>query len=631
VAGDDRSGPRETPLRTRALGWAFAVLCCFLGAGLRIRTALRDPGFDTVDARGMLKSDPGLLFYLTQRIVDAHGAPPEDFRADPRIEHPETVDVPATFTVGQEFAVAWSYLLLGRGVPLHVFCVWAMGLWASAAVLGVYGLARELARGVGPPMLAAACAVATVASYRTVGWILMSEDFSVPWFALHLWLLARAARTRTPASILLAGLALGVAVSTWHATSFFFAIEAACAFVVFQRTGRNPFATRGAWILPATLLGFACAVPVLRSTGFALSLPMQIVLAAWASSWSGWRRPRLVAWVALGLAGAASYGAAALLGRGIGEYGHVFLLLAAKMERLGVLPSDPGILPAEVRLMWQGPFSSLDPRALVSYLGIALLALAPAAIRLARPPRSEEDAVAGDLVTTLCALACVSVLVAWLVERTVLLPGLILPVAGAVALARGRSRGLTGLAWAAVLAQGAHTFDAIASTPIAWYQPPARRAELAELVTRIPELVPEGEAIAADFMTSTAILANTGHPILFQPKWEAKRSRERVLDLFDAFYHRTPAELRRRLLETYRCRYLAVDRGFFGIQRASWYVAGLPEDAPAKGTAADLLLSRDLAVLSGIPGYRLIYRSPDRFRSRGGEPTDYYRLYELAP
>lgn len=630
MAGDDRSGP-QIPLRTRALGWAFAAFCCFLGAGLRIRTALRDEGFDAVDARGLLKSDPGLLFYLTQRIADAHGAPPEDFRADPRIEHPGTVDVPATLTVGQEFAVAWAYLLCGRGIPLHVFCVWAMGIWASAAVFGVYGLARELTRSVGLSMLAAACFVATVANYRTVGWVLMSEDFSVPWFALHLWLLARAARARTPVSILLAGLALGVAVSTWHATSFFFALEAACAFAVFLRSGRNPFAARGSWILPATLLGFACAVPVLRSTGFALSLPMQIVLATWTASWRHWRRPRLVAWVVLGLAAAASFGAASLLGRGIGDYGHVFALLAAKVERLGVLPEDPRVLPAEVRLMWQGPFSSLEPAALVSFLGIGLLALVPAAVRILRAPRAEAPGAALDLETTLCALAWVSVGVAWLVERTILLPGLLLPVAGVVALAKRRSRALAAIAWAAVLAQGAHTFEGIASTPIAWYQPPARRAELRELVTRIEELVPEGEAIAADFMTSTAILAHTGHPILFQPKWESKPSRDRVLEMFDAFYYRSPDELRRLLVGKYGCRYLAVDRAFFGIQRASWYAAGLPAGAPVKGTAAELLLSRDSAVLEGIPGYRLLYRSPDRFRFRGGEPTDFYRLYELAP
>jgi hypothetical protein len=627
VAGDDR--PK------RALGWVFAALCCLLGAGLRIRTALHDPGFDVHDSRGMLRSDPGLLVYLTQRIVEAHGAVPDDFRADPRIEHPDLTDVPATFTIGQEFAVAWAYLLVGGAMPLHVFCVWAMGGWASVVALGAYGLARELGARIGCAMLAAAWTTATLANYRTVGWILMSEDFSVPWLALHLWLLARAARVRTPASILLASLTLGLAVSTWHAMSFFVALEAACVFAAFQVGYGNPFRARGSWILLATLLAFACAVPVLRSTGFALSLPMQILLALWIAARPAWRRPRLVAWIALFVAAAASYGIAKTTGRGLGEYGHVFALLLAKVRHLGVMPQDPKELSPEVRIMWQGPFSSLDPALLARLLGLGLVALVPATIRIVRAARARRSGVAADPEAVLCALAFASVVVAGMIGRTVLLPGLLLPVVGSVALARVFAvrwlRALPWVAWIAVGVQGAFAFEEVASTPISWYQPPVRETEIVDLVTAIPDVVPEGEAIAADFMTSTAILAQTGHPILFQPKWETRRTRERILEMFDAFYHRTPEELRRLLLEKYRCRYVAVDRSFFGIQHASWYAAGLPSGKPERGSCAQILLSRDAGVLATIPGYRLLYRSPENLHFRTGEPTDFYRVFELSP
>ena len=627
MAGDDR--------RKRALGWIFAALCCLLGAGLRIRTALRDPGFDVHDSKGMLRSDPGLLVYLTQRIVEARGAPPDDFRADPRIEYPERTDVPATFTIGQEFAVAWAYLLFGGAMPLHVFCVWAMGFWASVVALGAYGLARELGARVGWAMLAAAWTTATLANYRTVGWILMSEDFSVPWFALHLWLLARAVRVRTPASVLLASLPLGIAVSTWHAMSFFVALEAACVFAAFQIGYRNPFRTRGSWILLAALLALACVVPVLRSTCFALSLPMQLLLALWISTWPMWRRPRLVAWIALVVAGSASYGIAKATGRGLGEYGHVFALLLAKVQHFGVLPADPKELAPEVRILWQGPFSSLDVGTLALLLGVGSVALVPAAIRIAGAARARRAGNTIDPELVLCALACVSVVVAGLIGRTVLLPGLLLPVVGSVALARAsearRFRALPWIAWVLITAQGAYAFDEIASSPISWYQPPARESEIAALVTRIPDVVPDGEAIAADFMTSTAILAQTGHPILFQPKWETRRTRERILEMFDAFYHRSPEELRRLLLEKYRCRYLAVDRSFFGIQHASWFAAGLLPGRPERGSCAEILLSRDAGILATIPGYRLIYRSPADLRFRTGEPTDFYRVFELSP
>ena len=187
----------------------------------------------------MLRSDPALLYYLTERVVESHGGMPLDFRANARIEHPETTDIPATFASGQEFVVAWAYLLCGKGMPLHVFCVWIMGIWVSLTALCVFGLALELSRRVEWAALAAALYTAMPVNYRTVGWILMNEDFSVPWLALHLWLLARAVRVRTPMSIALASLPLVVAVSTWHATPFFVALEAACVFAWFQRTARN--------------------------------------------------------------------------------------------------------------------------------------------------------------------------------------------------------------------------------------------------------------------------------------------------------------------------------------------------------------------------------------------------------
>jgi hypothetical protein len=613
--------------RTRALGWFFAALCVVLGSTLRIHAALTDPGFDSSSPKGMLRSDPGLLYYFTERIVAAHGAAPSDFRADPRIEHPEATDVPATFTIGQEFFVAWGYLLLGAHVPLHVFCVWIMGLWASLAALGVYGLARELSGRVGWAALAVALYAAMPANYRTVGWILMSEEFSVPWFALHLWLLARAARVRTPGSILLASLPLVVAVSTWHAMQFFLALEAACVFAWFQRTDRNPLQARGAWILPATLLGFAGVVPVLRSTQFALSLPMQILLAMGAAAAWPRRGARAVAWIALGAASATAFAWSHFHPGGIGEYGHVFALMIEKVRHLGQLPEDPGALPIEARMMWQGPFATLSFPSLSGLLGIGALAL-PAVV-FARSIWRGAASVA-------CGLACLSIPVAWLVERAIILPGLLLPAVGAAAAARlfgaKRARGIVAsLGCAGVLAQAWYCIDRIETTPIGWYQPRQRQVEIAELVEQIPRLVPEGEAIAADFMTSTAILAHTGHPILFQPKWESRRTRERTVELFEAFYQRSPEGLRRLLVDKYRCRYLVVDRSFFGIQRASWYAAGLRAGQALPGTCAAVFLDQDPAVLSGVPGYRLLYRSPDRIRFASGDPTDFYRVYELAP
>jgi len=624
---------RPPSVRAISLGWIVAVLCVAFGAALRTRVAFSDPNFDRESPVGMLKSDPGLLYYFTESIVEAGGRPPADFRADPRVEHPALVDIPAKFTVGQEFAVAWGYLLLGRGMPLHVFSVWIMAIWASLSALFVFGLALELTASARWAVLAAVLHAAIPASYRTIGWILMSEDFSVPWFALHLWLLVRAARVRSPISVLLASLALGAAVSTWHAMSFVFALEAACVFAWFLRTKRNPFDTRAAWILPITLLAFSTLVPVLRSTAFALSIPMQLTWAlAAAALWprNGKRMAAIAAWIMLA---AAAWQWSRLSGLGIGEYGHVFSLLAHKIRYLGILPNDPGLLPIETRMMWQGPFATLGLGAGLRSLGVSALAVAPALVIAWRGLRSTRE-VPGVLVS---AFACVSVLAAWLIERTVLLPGLLLPAVAAWSMARfSRSRPraiLGGLAFLAVLLQGAETVRFLKARPLSWYLPAQRQAEIRALVDAIPALVPEGEAVAGDFMNSTAILAHTRRGIVFQPKWESKRSRERAAEFLTAFFHGTPDEMRELLRERYRCRYVVFDRFTLGILQASRYSAGIPADwdGPEPGTCAAAFLSQDEEQLRGVPGYRLLYRSPGSIRQSDGSPADFFRLYELMP
>ncbi|HET6203945.1 MAG TPA: hypothetical protein VFI25_14235 [Planctomycetota bacterium] len=619
----------------RAVSLARAGVALFLagavafGSVVRIRTALADPNFDARRPEGMLKSDPGLLYYLLERVVESGGLPPEDFRADPRIEHPRRVDVPATFTVGEEFAVAWPYLLFGKEVPLHLFCTYAMAVAASGAVLGVFGLALELTRSRGWAAFAASLFCLLPANYRTIGFILVNEDFSLPWFSLHLFLLARAARVRTATSFVLAGASLAAAMATWHASAFLAAIEAACLFAWFLRTGANPFSQSRAWLVPAMVCVGCLLVPVLRARGAFLSLPMQLaggmLLAAGIR-----RRGASVAAAMLGTGGLA---ALSLLfskwtGAGIGDYAHVFELLWAKVAHLGRLPADPSALSRDARLLWQGPFETLDPRSGLTLIGVGAVIPLPLLVSMARGWFLGRGNAAENL---LGAFALASLVSAWLVARTVVLAGLLLPVAAALAV-RGLSpaRRRLSVAAAALLLQGLLFAGFVRNHRISWYEPPERQVEIANLVRVLPSLVPEGEAVAADFMNSTAILAHTRRPIVFQPKWETAESRRRVGEFFEAFFHGSPTDLRRLLLEKYRCRYLLVDR--WTLWEVARYAAGIPwsETRPRPGTAAEVFLSREDKVLAGVPGYRLLYRSPEFFPERDELRTDWFRLYEIA-
>ncbi|MDP6955089.1 MAG: hypothetical protein QF599_03860, partial [Planctomycetota bacterium] len=184
--------------RSRSVLTLLALLA--LAAGLRLGLAFGDGHITTSPLAGLLKSDPALIHYLTEGIVEAGGVPPADYRADPRIEYPETVDIPATYTVGQEFPVAWLYLALDGRVPLHLVALWFMGAWASLTVLGLWGLTHELTGSRRLALLGAIFWIALPATWRTAGLIHMREDFALPFFAAHLWLMARAWRRPTPAT-----------------------------------------------------------------------------------------------------------------------------------------------------------------------------------------------------------------------------------------------------------------------------------------------------------------------------------------------------------------------------------------------------------------------------------------------
>ena len=152
------------------------------------------------------------------------------------------------------------------------------------------------------------------------------------------------------------------------------------------------------------------------------------------------------------------------------------------------------------------------------------------------------------------------------------------------------------------------------------------------MTAAIERHVPEGEAIAADFVTSAAILAQTGRPIMMQPKWETERSRERVRIFWEEFYGGTSYGLKRLITERFQCRWLLVDRYSLYLNQPSRYMGGIRGDSNsfAKNSPASRLLSIDDEKLRSIPGYELVWRSPKTIVMPNGEPTDFYRLYRLT-
>jgi hypothetical protein len=573
-----------------------------------------------------MRADPGLLYYFLERVIEGGGWPPADFRTDPRVEHPALTDLPALDSISQEFPIAWAYLLAGRPVPLHVFALWFMGIFASLTAVGVYLLALELTGRIRWACLAVLLSSVLLSGYRTIGFILIREDFSVPFFVLHLALLARAARVRTPAAMALCALALAAALASWHAMRFVVTVEVLCLFLWFLRTGQNPVRARGAWLVPAIVAAASLAVPFLRRTGFLLSAPMLLALGLLAAAWATSRGRGRLATTAIGVSVVVGLGlgrAALAIHGGWDDYSHVSQLLVAKILHLGQLPADPAALPFEARMMWQGPFSTLALTTWPVLFGAGLCVFLPAAAAAAWGWLSGKGEATASLLGAFTAAGLAG---AWLVERMMTVPAIALPVAAVVFLGRLRlHRVALALMIGAVLWQGAVFARVMASYRIGWYETPEVAREYRAFLRALPGLVPEGEAVVADPVVSTAILAHARRSIVLQPKWEASEQRRRLQDFLVTFFHGTPEDLRRLLLEKYRCRYVLVDRGLWARTR---YIAGLPlaQSAPTPGTAAAALLGAEPGRPDSVPGYRLRYGNPT---GRSGSASGLLRLYEL--
>jgi hypothetical protein len=607
------------------------ALLVLASAWLRMAVARSDPGFQPDTPVGMLRSDPALLYYITERIVEAGGAAPECLRADPLVEHPRGADLLAEFAVGQEFLVAWTFPAFALGAPLHVHAQRVGALTASLTFAGVLLVARALF-GRGWLALFSACLAALVpANYRTIGFVLVREDLSLPLFALHAGLAAAAwaaAGRRRRLLGLGAGVALAAALATWQALAFVASLEALALVCVCVLRGANPLADPAGRLALVPILLAAVLVPALRASGTLFSPPLLAAAAllflarAERSRPLGAARRAALAGISLAVAGALAF----LLARGGwsggSELSHVYEVLLAKARTLGVKPTDPRTLSFDARLLWQGPFETLAPGRGAAELGLALILGVPGAGLLCRGARANALGL-GLAVFGILALAA-----GFLIARMLVLAALALPVlAGGVLERLPRQRAL-GLCAAVLLVQGLLFARFAARHEISWYRPPGLAPELAALLATLPELVPPGEAVCADFVTSTAVLAHTQRPIVLQPKYETEFSRRTAEAFLATFFHGTPEELARLLKERFRCRYLLVDRYTLGY--LSPWTAGLPAGrAPAPESAAAAFLSQDEGVLRGVPGFELLYRSPPTVLQSNGEPYDLYRLYQL--
>jgi len=437
--------------------------------------------------------------------------------------------------------VAWGYPLFGFGLPLHIFALVFMSIVASTTVVGVAGLTRELTGSRKWACLAGLVYAVTAGSYRTIGVILIREDLSLPLFALHLYLLARAIRVKSAGTIAAAAVTAVAALATWHAMSFIFTIEIACIFAWFLRTGENPLRGKASGIVLAIFAVAGLLIPVLLSKLFLFSLPVQMLLVMAMMSFiqprlgSGDLRRAIIGLLALAAIGLVFAGSKAWLALGSGDYAHVLEMMLAKVRYLGTRPRDPLELSYDARLIWAGVFETSSPQALMSWLGaLVFLTLVSAFGSLESWWHGKGD----GRTETLAAFAGVALVLALMVQRLFALAAVLSPPL-AVILLHSSFRSPARRHWmlALVLLQCVITANVLDQTKLQGWYNPALLKQLAGTLHYIRDELPNEGAIAADFIVSAAVVAQSTHPSVLQPKYETARSRNRIERFTKGLYH----------------------------------------------------------------------------------------------
>jgi hypothetical protein len=329
-------------------------------------------------------------FRYTRMISDGRSIPALDIDA----QHPEGLRVFRETTPGMEYLFGYLHRLFPR-TDLGDFVRFFTAFFFSIAIFPFALLAARLWDSRRAGLLSAALfAVALPLVARSSGFDFIRENVTFPLLVFHVHFLVASCGKRSIRDAALSALFLFAAMATWQGTQFYLIPLLALLLVrrIFVPIGKGERVSVGFVALAVITAG--AALPFLREGRFLLSLPAALVYA-WLACEAvgpaiGKKRPRAVA-IRLAIVAAI---AAALFIPGALEghfatYSHFFKLLAYKL-RYAHKPSDPTLLPFDVRAFWVGPFHSPDPRNIFVF-ALPLLLLVPAQFsRLMRRARNQD-------------------------------------------------------------------------------------------------------------------------------------------------------------------------------------------------------------------------------------------------
>jgi hypothetical protein len=538
-----------------------AALCLANASRWALRTRLDHERFSAESAAH---------YRYTRMIAEGLMVPALDREA----QWPEGLRVYRETSIGMEYLYGLAYRAMpAPRPPLDVFVRWFSVLLFTLCAVPLAFLAASLWRSRGAGALAAVLfAVALPVASRSNGFELIRENLTLPLIVVHAWLICRAASADGSSAADRGGYLIGAVISapvlvlamaTWQGTQFYI-VPLLLLLATRRVLGAGGAGERAAgWAAVAAAAFAGAAVPFLREGRFLLS-PSAACAAAYIGAASaravtahlapeaGHGRRGVLLSGGAAIAAAALVIAPAVLSRGhFAAYSHLFRLVAAKL-RYAHKPSDPRLLPFDVRAFWVGPFQSPDALHLFVF-ALPLLVLLPGpAARLSRAAREGEFSAV--FVVT---FAAVFFILFMLMMRLLPFFGVFaIVIASGAAVWISEGEGLRGKLSRTIPVAAA---IAVMTTQVFFWAGPADIWRDAARALRIPQRHsfvvypvirdPEGEmlrwiqsntrpddVILSLHYLSPQILTYTGRPTVLNDFFEAPRLREKTYRFLRALY-----------------------------------------------------------------------------------------------
>jgi asparagine N-glycosylation enzyme membrane subunit Stt3 len=332
-------------------------------------------------------SDAALRFHYAEMYSQGTKIP----TVDKQVLHPEGLRIRTLIHLTMDWVIGNSHRILFPRIPFTDYVKYFVSIFSSLSILLVFLLGKVIWQKKESGLIAAIFYVIGIASFWRITGNYLREEFALPFIFAALFLFTKAiqsnSRNRHQNLLLIfSGLALAIALISWHLTQFFFTVF--IIFLIFffilnnnqgsrrlqpakQVTFQDEAQPKGCgylfshlWLFLLPILIVGLIWEPISSKYFVFSFPMIMIVWLWLISIIVQEKYRntILKKTILALSIIPIYIIIIrIFPKYFSEYGHVFETIIAKIIHLGQKPANPALLSFDARSIWMGPFANPGP------------------------------------------------------------------------------------------------------------------------------------------------------------------------------------------------------------------------------------------------------------------------------